>query len=69
MNQVSDISRKEFDSANTDPLSNEKSRKAIEFQRFQTRPNIHQGLHLEDLASEYATPNNLSVLMGEDQHL
>ncbi|KAI9749166.1 MAG: Glutathione reductase [Chaenotheca gracillima] len=44
------------------------SKRGKEFRSFQFRPNVHQGLHLADLAKEYGTPYNCHVLQGEDQH-
>lgn len=42
--------------------------KAKQFRAFQSRPNIHIGLHYDAVTQEYATPNNYNILIGEDKH-
>lgn len=38
---------------------------AKKFTALQKLPNVHQGLHIGDLAGEWGTANNMAVLMGE----
>ena len=64
-NTGSDI---EVEAAPQDFVTKERTKKAREYKLFQSRPNIHQGLHLADIAFEYGTPNNCNVLLGEDKH-
>ena len=49
-------------------ISTEHLKKAEYFRTKQRHPNVHIGLHLSELASEYATPSNCNVLIGEDKH-
>lgn len=44
------------------------SKKAKAYRNFMKRPNVHAGLHFEDVVAEYATPNNLVTFSGEDKH-
>jgi hypothetical protein len=62
------VSDSEVDAAPQDFVTKEKTKRAREYKLFQSRPNIHQGLHLADIAFEYGTPNNCNVLLGEDKH-
>lgn len=32
------------------------------------RPNVHTGLHYQDVLEEYGLPSNINVLIGEDKH-
>ena len=43
-------------------------KQAAAFRNVIARPNIHTALHYEDVAAEYATPNNCTTLSGEDKH-
>ncbi|KAI9848827.1 MAG: hypothetical protein M1837_006343 [Sclerophora amabilis] len=38
------------------------------FSRLQSRPNMHIGLHYEDVAKEYGSPYNTTTFIGEDTH-
>ncbi|KAI9748387.1 MAG: hypothetical protein M4579_007241 [Chaenotheca gracillima] len=58
----------EFDDTGNELSLGPKSKRAKEYENFAGRPNVHQGLHFVDIAAEYATTNNVNVLMGEDQH-
>ena len=42
--------------------------KADKYQKLLALPNVHAGLHLSEMAREYATVMNLSVLAGELKH-
>ncbi|KAF1816009.1 hypothetical protein P152DRAFT_388332 [Eremomyces bilateralis CBS 781.70] len=44
------------------------TKKAIQFQRDQQRPNVHIGLHFQEVLREYAIPANAGVLPGENKH-
>jgi hypothetical protein len=44
------------------------SKRAKDLQNWKKRPNVHQGLHLAELAEEYESPLNCNVLLGEDKH-
>lgn len=39
---------------------------AAEFTRYQSLPNVHQGLHLAEVAYEYGTASNVLTFIGED---
>lgn len=42
--------------------------RAVKFRKMIDRPNVHNGLHYEDIAAEYGYPYNINVLIGEDMH-
>lgn len=42
--------------------------RAVKFRQMVDRPNMHNGLHYEDIATEYGYPLNVNVLIGEDMH-
>lgn len=42
--------------------------RAEQFRKDLGRPNIHQGLHAQDVLREYGMPSNVNVLQAEDKH-
>ncbi|KAL9635849.1 MAG: hypothetical protein Q9204_002463 [Flavoplaca sp. TL-2023a] len=44
------------------------NKKALAFNAHLSRPNVHIALHFSDVATEYATPNNVTTFTGEDKH-
>lgn len=49
-------------------ISPEEAKKAKEYRQDQQRPNVHVGIHYEEVMKEYALPSNCNVLIGEDKH-
>ena len=58
----------EFETSVDIPTSQKMKGKGNEYRKFKSRPNVHQGVHLVDLVSEYSTPNNANVLQQEGKH-
>ncbi|KAN0117108.1 hypothetical protein V8E51_003085 [Hyaloscypha variabilis] len=58
----------EFEELGEDLAPQSIAKKSTTFLRWIAQPNVHQGLHIHSLASEYATAFNCNVLQGEDQH-
>jgi hypothetical protein len=50
------------------PAESSLSVKGQELENDQRRPNIHIGLHYENIAEEYGLPSSSNVLIGEDKH-
>ena len=44
------------------------SKKSLAFKKHMMRPSVHVGLHYGEVAEEYATPNNVNCLAGENKH-
>ena len=67
--QFRDLQRSDFDTLSESySISGRISKKAAAYRNFMSRPNVHVGLHFDEVASEYATPNNVVTFSGEDKH-
>ena len=67
--ELRELDRADFDElAESFSIGGKLSKKAAAYRNFMSRPNVHAGLHFDEVASEYATPNNVVTFAGEDKH-